>query len=305
MGLRIRTNIESMNAQRFLGRSTGEVREAMTKLASGERINKAADDAAGFAVSENLLADVRSLRMAKKNAMDGISLIQTAESGMTEVNNMLVRLRELAVQAASDTIGNREREYLDKEYLQLKEELDRIANSTEFNGTYLLVGDNELPDEMKGSNKFPLEIQVNKNYFQDLDKTASPVNVIRIDLSDISVYTEGEKSLHLGRGEEGTRVNRKENAQNSIGALDGAIQQISKNRAYIGSLQNRLQSTISFLTIQTESLSEARSRIRDADFAEETAAWTQASILQHAGTSVLASANAQPKIALSLLNNQG
>ncbi|MBI2601921.1 MAG: flagellin FliC [Deltaproteobacteria bacterium] len=301
MGLRIRTNVTSLNAQRQLSRSTRELNDAMIKLASGERINKAADDAAGFAVSENLLADIRSLNMARKNALDGVSLLQTAEGGLTEASNMLIRLRELAVQAASDTIGNREREYLDGEFLQLKNELDRIANSTEFNGTYLLVGDTELPEEMRTGNKSPLDIQVNKEYFAEMDNTSNPVNIIRLDFSDISVFTDGEKSLHLGRGQDGTRVNRKQDAQQSIAALDGAIEQVSNHRALIGSMQSRLSSTISFLTIQTESLAESRSRIRDADFAVETANWTQASILQQAGTSVLAAANSQPKIALSLL----
>lgn len=302
MSLRIRTNTASLTAQRHLGKSTAEVRDAMTRLASGERINKAADDAAGLAVSENLLADIRSLRMAQQNAMDGISLIQTAEGGLTEVNNMLIRLRELSVQAASDTVGSREREYLDREFLQLKDEIDRIANSTEFNGTYLLIGDNDIPDEMSSTtNGFPLEIQVSKDYFTDQDKTDEPINVIRFDFSKINAFTAGEDSLEIGRGEDGTRVTTKEEAQNSIATLDEAVNKVSSHRAYIGSLQNRLASTISFLGIQLESLSESRSRIRDADFAEETAAWTQASILQNAGSSVLAAANAAPKVALTLL----
>ena len=156
MGLRIRTNVASLNAQRRLGQSTDAIGESGNKLASGERINKASDDAAGLAISENLRADVRSLNQAKRNALDGVSLVQTAEGGLNETTNMLVRLRELAVQAASDTVGNTERGFLDKEYQALKSEIDRIANSTEFNGTRLLVGQVDLPEDMSsGANAFP------------------------------------------------------------------------------------------------------------------------------------------------------
>ncbi len=304
MGLRIRTNIASLNAQRRLGISTKAMQNSMGKLASGERINRAADDAAGLAVSENLRADVRSLNMAKRNAMDGISLVQTAEGGLMETSNMLVRLRELAIQASSDTIGNTEREFLDKEYLQLKDEIDRIASSTEFNGTRLLVGEADISDELKtNSNPYPLEIQVGKDYYLDTDAIdqPNPVNIIKIDFQNINAFTEGDGSLGIGRADEGTRVNRKENAQQSIGQLDSAITKINEYRAYLGSIQNRLSSTISNLGVQTENLEESRSRIRDTDFASETAIMTQQSILQQAGTSVLANANQQPQIALSLL----
>jgi flagellin len=304
MGLRIKTNVASLNAQRRLGMSTTNLQSSLNKLASGERINKAADDAAGLAVSENLRADVRSLTMAKRNALDGVSLVQTAEGGLMETSNMLVRLRELAIQAASDTIGNTEREFLDKEYLQLKDEIDRIASSTEFNGTRLLVGQSDISDELAtGSNPFPLEIQVGKDYFVDSDALDQPnaVNIIKIDFGNINAFTEGDGSLDLGRAEDGTRVNRKEDAQLSIGRVDEAITRINDYRSYLGSIQNRLTSTINNLGIQTENLEESRSRIRDADFAAETANLTQQSILQQAGTSVLSTANQQPQIALSLL----
>jgi flagellin len=275
----------------------------MSKLASGERINKAADDAAGLAVSENLRADVRSLNMAKRNALDGVSLVQTAEGGLVETSNMLIRLRELAIQSASDTIGNTERGFLDKEFLQLKDEIDRIASSTEFNGTRLLVGNSDLPEELKTGNAFPLEVQVGKNYFADsdaLDKS-NPVNIIKIDFGSLNAFTTGEGSLDLGRAEEGTRVDVKTSAQNSITKLDSAITKISDYRAYLGSIQNRLGSTINNLGVQTENLEESRSRIRDTDFAAETARMTQENILQQAGTSILANANQGPQIALRLL----
>lgn len=305
MGLRIKTNISSINSQRHLGNSTRLLRGSMTRLSSGNRINKAADDAAGLAVSENLRADIRSLRMAKRNTLDGISLVQTAEGGLVETTNMLVRLRELAVQAASDTIGNKEREFLDKEYLQLKDEIDRIANATEFNGTRLLVGETQMPDDMdKGPNAFPLEIQVSKDFYETSDgiNKRNPVNIIKVDFRDINAFTSGESSLGLGEHADGTRVHRKNDAQRSIYSLDDAIYKVNKHRSYLGAIQNRLTTTMSNLGIQIENLSESRSRIRDTDFAEETATMTQANILQQAGTSVLSTANSQPQIALSLLN---
>lgn len=305
MGLRIKTNITSVNAQRQLGKSTRQLKSSMEKLSSGERINRSADDAAGLAVSENLKADVRSLNMAKRNANDGISLVQTAEGGLTEVSSMLVRLRELAIQSASDTIGNREREFVDKEFLQLKDEIDRIAASTEFNGTRLLVGQRDLPDDMgEAPNQFPLEIQVSKDYYSDTDAIdqRNPVNIIKIDFGMINAFTSGEGSLGLGEHEEGTRVNSKDSAQQSIATLDDAIFKVNDYRSYLGSVQNRLMSSVRNLEVQSENLTEATSRIRDTDFASETARMTQQSILQQAGTSVLANANTQPQIALSLLN---
>ncbi len=303
MGLRIRTNTASLNAQRRLETSGNNLKESMGKLASGERINKAADDAAGLAVSENLRATTRSLNMAKRNAMDGISLVQTAEGGLVETSNMLVRLRELAIQGASDTIGDTERGFLDKEYVQLKDEIDRIASSTEFNGTRLLVGGTEMGDELGSSNSFPLEIQVGQDYFAEADGLDQPnaVNVIKVDFGNLNAFTSGDGSLDLGKAEDGTRVNSKLGAQSSIAKLDTAITKISDYRSYLGSVQNRLGSTINNLSVQTENLEESRSRIRDTDFASETAKMTQENILQQAGTSVLSSANQQPNIALRLL----
>ncbi|MEZ4742476.1 MAG: flagellin [Bdellovibrionota bacterium] len=303
MGLRIRTNTASLNAQRRLGISTDNLKDSMAKLASGERINKAADDAAGLAVSENLRADIRSLNMAKRNAMDGVSLVQTAEGGLVETSNMLIRLRELAIQSASDTIGNTERGFLNKEYVQLKDEIDRIASSTEFNGTRLLVGSTDLPEELQSANSFPLEIQVGKDYFNESDAidAPNPVNIIKIDFANINAFTSGDGSLDIGKSDEGTSVSGKAEAQQSIAKLDDAITKVNEFRAYLGAIQNRLGSTINNIGVQTENLSESRSRIRDTDFAAETAKLTQSNILQQAGTAILANANQQPQVALSLL----
>lgn len=304
MGLRIRTNIASVNARRRLEDSTTAMGSSMAKLASGRRINKAADDAAGLAISENLRADIRSLSQSRRNAMDGISLVQTAEGSLVETTNMLVRLRELAVQSASDTVGNTEREFLDLEYVALKDEIDRIVNSTEFNGTRLITGAGETSDEFANAEgTFPLEIQVSKDYYEQADglEERNPVNIIKIDLDGLNTFTEGEGSLEIGRAEEGTRVSSKVQAQSSIAVLDKAITKVNGYRAYLGSIQNRLGSTVSNLGIQIENLSDAKSRIQDADFALETSNYTSNQILQQAGTSILASANQVPATAMTLI----
>jgi flagellin len=304
MGLRIKTNVASINAQRRLENATNDLRNTSAKLASGSRINKSADDAAGLSISENLRADIRSLEQNKRNALDGVSLVQTAEGGLMETNNMLIRLRELATQAASDTIGTEERKFIDREFIALKDEIDRIASSTEFNGTRLLVGGADLPEELQNRDAaFPMEIQVGKDYFIESDAIdqRNPVNIIKVDFGNLNAFTEGEGSLDLGRAEEGTRVIDKASAQLSIAKVDEAITKINDYRSYLGAIQNRLSSTITNIGIQTENLSEARSRISDADFAVETANYTQSNILQQAGTSVLASANTQPQVALNLL----
>lgn len=305
MGLRIRTNVSSLNAQRQLGNSTSALQDSAAKLASGRRINKAADDAAGLAISSNLTADIRSLNQARRNANDGISLVQTAEGGLNETGNMLTRLRELAVQAASDTVGTTEREFLDKEFIALKDEIDRIANATEFNGTRLLVGDANIPNEIANARgTFPLEIQVGKDYFKGVDavRNDNQVNIIKIDMGDLNAFTSGKGSLDIGKAEGGTRVNSKAGAQQSIGKLDEALTRVNDYRSYLGSIQNRLDSTIANLGVQTENLSAANSRIMDTDFAAETATYTSQNILQQAGSSVLAQANQMPQIALNLVN---
>ena len=304
MGLRIRTNTASLNAQRRLSKSVQNVEDSAAKLSSGKRINKAADDAAGLAISSNLNADIRSLNQAKRNAQDGVSLVQTAEGGLEETTNMLTRLRELAVQGASDTIGETERGFLDKEFLALKDEIDRIATATEFNGTRLIVGDTQLDDEIANQEgTFPLEVQVGKDYFANTDAIDQPnqLNIIKIDLGKLNAFTDGEGSLNIGRAEEGTRVNSKQAAQQSINQLDDAIVRVSDYRSYLGAIQNRFGSTIDNLSTTTENLNAANSRIMDTDFAEETAKYTSANILKSAGTSVLAQANQLPQTAQTLL----
>lgn len=306
MGLRVRTNVQSLVAQRHMIQATAEQSKATDRLSSGYRINRGADDAAGFAIATTMTADIQSLAQARRNANDGVSLIEVAEGGLTEISNIMVRLRELSIQAASDTIGARERGYLNQEFFQLKDEVDRIAASTNFNGTRLLAGSSELDEELRKSHNLPpLEIQVGKDYYMVNDglNNPNPIDIIRIDTSKFNAFTEGEGSLDLGnsRNPDGVHIDSKISAQLSINRIDSAMEKISSYRADLGALQNRLEKTDKSLGIAIENLSSARSRVRDVDFAEETAHLTQSNILQQAGAAVLTQANSQPQIALKLL----
>jgi len=282
MGLRIATNVTSLTAQRHLRETRALLDRSLERLSSGYRINRAGDDAAGLAISEKLRAKTRGLIQAQRNASDGVSLIQVAEGGLNEVQNILVRLRELGVQAASDTIGTRERRYLDEEYQSLKEEIDRVANATEFNGTFLLDGTG-------GS----LDFQVNTGG-EDL----LGVDRISFDAFRLDVNTDKMGLEDLG-------VAQKVDAQRSLAKIDAAIERVSSTRGELGAVENRLESTVRNLGISIENLSAARSRIKDVDVAEETAELTKHSILMQAGTSVLSQANSVPKMALSLLGGGG
>ncbi len=306
MGFRIATNVQSLNAQRNLTMSNDMNNLSMEKLSSGFRINKASDDAAGLAISEKLRADYRGIIMARRNANDGVSLIQTAEGGLNEIGNILSRLRELSIQGASDTIGNTERGFLNKEFSQLKDEINRISKTTEFNGTLLLVGNQDDIDEeiKKRSNSFPLEIQVGKNYLESADskENINPTNIIRIDFSNVNASVN-EDGLNLGTSEddEMSSVSTKEHSQKSISVIDEAISKVSSFRSTMGAIQSRLNSTITQLSIQAENNAATNSRIRDTDFAEETAKLAQSSILKQSGVSVLAQSNQIPGLALRLL----
>ncbi len=276
MGLRINTNIMSINGQRNLRGSRMAMESTSEKLSSGYRINKSADDAAGLAISENLQAQIRSFKQTARNAQDGISFIQVAEGGMNETSNMVMRLRELSVQAASDTIGPREREYLNREVQQLKSEMERIAQGTEYNGTQLLNGT---------GGRLEFQIGIKNDPFLDriaYDASLTNVSLASLGLSDIDV---AEKS----------------NAQEGLAALDNSFRIINSNRAQLGALQSRLNSTISNTEVAIENFSAARSRIRDADIANETSEMARSTIMQQAGISVLAQANQTQAMALKLL----
>lgn len=307
MGLRVQTNISSINAQRNLSVSTLLLAKHTEKVSSGYRINRAADDAAGLAISEKLRSQVRGLIQARRNTSDGISLIQTAEGGLHEISTMLIRLKELSIQAASDTIGDLERGHIQKEFSALKDEIDRIAYVTEFNGTRLLTGKADIPSVLKeNSNIPPLEIQVGASYYEqvdDLNTVRNPTHIIRINLEKINALTGGEGSLEIGSvtDEEGTRVDKKVFAQKSILRIDKAIDKVNEYRAILGALQNRMGYTAANTSTTIENLEAAKSRIKDADYAEESSQVVQQGILQKAGISVLSQANQIPEMALKLL----
>jgi flagellin len=322
MGLRVQSNIPALAGNRSLSAATSEVQGSMEKLSSGFRINRAADDAAGLAISEKMKSDLRSLNMAKRNSNDGISMLQTAEGAMNEIGNMLARLRELSVQGSSDTIGNTERDFINREYTALKQEIDRISYSTTYNGTFLLIG-NEimegLPQEVKDhSSRFPLEVQVGKDWHTSLDSIekaeggfkANPVNTIRLNFSDIDTTANGlglgnyadESAESTGTYMEGgTSLQSKQRAQQSIEKIDDAIVKMASYRADIGALQNRLTTTIDNLGVQIENYSSANSRIRDTEYGEQTAHFTKSNIIQQAATSMLMQANQFPAMALKLI----
>ena len=281
MGLRINTNVPSLVAQRNLRGNRALLDRTLERLSSGSRINHAGDDAAGLAISETLRAQIRGLGQAERNAQDGISLIQVAEGGLSEISNILIRMRELGVQAASDTVGTRERKFLDTEFQQLGEEIDRIANSTEFNGNPLLNGNGTTFEIQIGTKNNPLVDRIKL-----FDPYSSNVNLVSLGINLANVAD-------------------KTSAQNCLASLDQALNSATGIRAEFGAMQNRLQSVINNLMVNKENLTAANSRIRDADLAEETSEMTKAQILNQAGVSVLAQANSSMKSVLGLLGGQG
>lgn len=279
MGLQINTNEVSLAAQRNLEITDRRFKGTVQRLASGSRIVQASDDPAGLAISDSLEATIRSIGAATRNAQDGISLIQVYEGGTTEINNMLVRMRELAIQSASDSIGDRERAMLDNEVQQLKQEIDRLASSTKFNGQQLLSGE-----------AINIEFQVGSNNEDDVDR-------IRFNPGDTNLKT-------AALGVSGFNVIDRDDARDGLDKIDEALTKVNEVRARVGASQSRLQTTISAQQIFNENLMAAKSRIRDADMAKETTALTRDSILRQAGVAVLTQANQTPALALSLLRAQ-
>ncbi len=274
MGLRIATNVASLATQRQLASTNEKQTKQFQRIASGQRITSAGDDAAGLAISENMRAQIRSTQQAERNANDGISLVQVAEGGMFEASNILVRMRELAIQASSDTIGDTERGFIDQEIQSLKEEVDRIAAVTEFNGTPLLSGGEDL------------EIQVGIRAGEDSRVTFA--------VSENNLSTD---SLGIS----GLSAESRDGARNMLDAVDGAFDQLNAGRARLGAMQNKLQSTVNNLRISNENLSQARGRIADTDIAAASSELIQSNILSQAGIAVLAQANAAPTKALQLI----
>ncbi len=277
MGLRIATNVASQSVQKNMKEVSGVGNAELERLSSGKRITKAADDAAGLAIATNLEAQTRGLRQATRNANDGISLIQTAEGGLNETSNILVRLRELTIQAASDTVGDTERGFLDKEYQQLMTEVDRISASTTFNGTQLLNG------EGKGQ----IDFQVGA--------FAGEQNQIMFDSSSTNA-----SSSEIGI--QGSNIANKDDALSSISTIDGAIEKVSGQRSNLGSIQSRLQSTVKNLEVQTINQDSARSVIQDVDVASSSAALASNNVIKNAALSTLSQANQIPMSALRLLS---
>ncbi len=289
MGMRIRTNTMSLVAQRQLTNNTKSVGDSIEKLSSGYRINRSADDAAGLAVSETMRANIRSLNQAKRNTNDAVSMLQVAEGGMQEMTNIIIRMRELTMQSATDTINDLDRSYLNREYTQLADEIDRIAGTTEFNGRRFFVKDSDTPDEYT--------IQVGKDNEPGKDTISIDLRGLKFNSNDLGIGKEDEIGPMAADGKGPSR----EAISAKIGTLDNALNHIAQERANIGSLQSRFSSTINSQSIAVENLSASRSRIVDVDFAEETAELTKGKILSQSGVAVLSQANQWPEMALALL----
>jgi flagellin len=276
MGLRIGTNLSSIAAQRALASTSREMQKSMAQLSSGSRITKSSDDAAGLSISENLKSHIRGYQQAGRNANDGISMVQVAEGGLNEISNIITRFRELGVQAASDTVGEEERGFIDKEVQQLKMESERIAKTTRFGKTNLLDGSGQ---------DFAFQIDINNNDFNDR----------------IGFDSSKQNATTAALGLDGLDFTSKDGARSALDSLDDAQKQVNGFRANLGAIQNRLISTSDNIGVAVENLSAANSRIRDTDIAQSSAELAKNSILQSATVSVLAQSNQQPAAALKLI----
>ncbi|RCX29174.1 flagellin [Bacillus sp. AG236] len=273
--MRINHNIAALNTYRQFNNANNAQGKSMEKLSSGLRINSAADDAAGLAISEKMRGQVRGLDIASRNAQDGISLIQTAEGGLNETHDILQRVRELAVQSSNDTNTDADREEMQKEVSQLIEEVDRIGKNTQFNTKDILATDQTL------------DINIGSNSAQALTvewkaQTKAALGEDAVDISAVSIAT-------------------KTDAQAAIDTMDDAIKSVSASRAQMGAYQNRLEHSINNLNTSSENLTAAESRIRDVDMAKEMMEQTKNSILSQASQAMLAQANQQPQGVLQLL----
>ena len=276
MGMRINTNASSLAAQRSLAENKNNLNDNLRKLSSGLRITRASDDAAGLAISEKLKAYIRSTRQAKRNAGDSISMVQTAEGGLDEISNILIRLRELSIQSATDTVGKTEREFSNIEFQQLKDEISRISKSSEFNGIKLLDGSSGV-----------LEFQIGQGNDPSLDR-------LSFDFTQTNATT-------TALGLDADAISTKLGAQQSLQTLDNALVYVNGVRARMGAVQNRLQSIVNNLGVTDENISQANSRVRDLDIASETAKLAKNNILVQSGVSVLSQTNNSPRFALKLL----
>ncbi len=274
-GMTLRTNVAALGARRNMSSTEVDVAKAMARLSSGLRINTAADDAAGLAISEKLRAQVRSLQQAQRNANDGISLLQVAEGALNEVSDMLIRMRELAMQSANGSLGTGERVSVNDEFQALRDEIDRIAAVTQFNSQTLLDG------SLSGGVAFQVGAQ-------NLASDRITVSIAAADASTLGLVSSMSLSTVTG-------------AQTALGLIDTAVTNVTSLRGDMGAAQNRLYTSIESIATTHENISAANSRIRDADIAEESTRFSRAQILMQAGASVLAQANQLPQLALSLI----
>lgn len=280
MALIVNTNLFSLNAQRNVKNVQGKLSTAVERLSSGLRINSAKDDAAGLAISMKLTASIRSINQGVRNAQDGISVVQTAEGGMNEIHNILIRMRELAQQASTGTLSDSDRSALQNEFQNLKEEITRISDTTEFNGLKLINGD-------LSTSGISLQVGINNT-------NNDRITVGGTTLDDLDASA-------LGLSGAVSSIDTASRAQSMLTLVDNAIESVSTRRGNLGAIQNRLGSTVANLEIAGENLSAANSRIGDADFALETATLTKSQIILQAGVAVLAQANVIPQYALQLL----
>jgi flagellin len=276
MGLRISTNMPSINAQHSMVNSQRDLQKSFAQLSSGSRITKSADDAAGLSISETLKSTIRGYTQAQRNSNDAMSMVQVAEGGLGEISNILTRFRELGVQAASDTVGDQERGFIDKEVQQLKLEAQRIAQSTRFGDTHLLDGSGK---------EFEFQVDIHNDDFEDRIKF------------DPSILTATNDALNISDFDFTT----KEGAQSALETVEASQRQVNGSRSTLGAIQNRLNSTSDNLGVAIENFSAANSRVRDADIAQSSADLARNNVLQQASVGVLAQANQQPAMALKLL----
>jgi flagellin len=277
MGLRIKSNVPALEVQKNLKTTDKSLGDSYAKLASGKRITKSADDAAGLGIAKKMEAEIRGYKMAARNASNGISMIQVAEGGLNESTNILTRLRELSIQAASDTVGERERGYLNMEYEQLVEEFDRIAKTTTFGGQELLTGESE---------NGVMEVHVGAY--------AGELNRISIDTESTDATAD---TLNLA----GTTIEDKDSAQDNLGIIDEAIDQISGFRANFGALQSRLQTSVSNLDTAAVNTEAARANIEDVDVAEQSSKLASEQVMKQAAVATLSQANNITSTALRLI----
>jgi flagellin len=275
MGLSVYNNVDAMNAHRLLSNTNAQLSKSMERLSSGLRINRAADDAAGLAVSEGMRSQIRGMNVASRNAQDGVSMVQVADGALSNVGDMLQRVRDLAVQASNGTLTDQQRGNLDTEVQQVLTEIGKTGTDTEFNGLKILAGS-------VATAASAVTLQVGANANQNIAFVIATVSASDLGISGIAVSTAASASA-------------------AIASLDAAINTVTTNRANLGAIQNRLESTINRLGMTSENVQAAESRIRDADMASEMIDFTKNQILQQSGTAMLAQANQAPSSILSLL----